>query len=99
MISRIASKLLSWRQRSIICYGEDALTWHAVSNGLPGIFRQLGDDTDPGRALVFYRPSFGRRGSALTGSLRSEFGEFDVIIGTPRAVYLVEAKWSASADR
>src|SRR5688500_220649 len=78
----------------VLGYGEDALTLHALTKGLPGVFRQLGDDTDPGKAVIFYRPSFGRRSSA--GAPRSEFGEFDAIIGTARAVYPVEAKWSAS---
>lgn len=83
---------------TILGYGEDALTLHALANGLPDIFRQLGENTDPVKALVFYRPSFGRRSSALAGSPRSEFGEFDAIIRTARAVYLVEAKWSASGE-
>ena len=83
---------------TVLGYGEDALTLHAITGGLPRVLRQLGDDTDPVKALIFYRPSFGRRSSAPTGSPRSEFGEFDAIIGTTRAVYIVEAKWSASAE-
>ncbi len=79
-------------------YGEDALTLHALTKGLARILAQLGDDSDADNALVFYRPSFGRRSSAPSGTPRSEFGEFDSIIGTRCAVYLVEAKWSASGE-
>ncbi len=83
---------------TILGYGEDALTLHAVVNGLPDIFARLGDDTDAARALVFYRPSFGRRGAPPDRPPGSQFGEFDAIIGTARAVYLVEAKRSASGE-
>jgi hypothetical protein len=41
----------------ILGYGEDPLTLNALMKGLPGIFHQLADDSDPGKALVFYRPS------------------------------------------
>lgn len=51
----------------IIAYGEDALSFHAVFVGLSGLLRQLDDDGDPSRAIVFYRPSFGRRGSVQAG--------------------------------
>ena len=83
---------------TILGYGEDALTLHALINGLPDIFTSLGDDTDPAKALVFYRPSFGRRGSPPIGPQGSQFGEFDAIIGTSRAVYVVEAKRSGSGE-
>ena len=81
---------------AILGYGEDSLTFHALTTGLPGILNQLKDDTDPNTATVFFRPSFGRRSSPKSGPMRSEFGEFDGIIGTARAVYLVEAKWPGS---
>jgi len=74
----------------ILGYGEDALTLHAVMRDLPSIFHHLGDDSDPEKALVFCRPSFGRGSSAPVGTPRSEFGECDAIIGTPRAVYVVD---------
>jgi hypothetical protein len=77
---------------TILGYGEDALTLHALTNGLPGIFARLGDGSDPAKAIIFYRPSFGRRGSASTARAASQFGEFDAIVGTSRAVYLLEAK-------
>ena len=83
----------------ILGYGEDALTLHAVSIGIGPLFRQLGDLTDPRASIRFFRPSFGRRGTGRVGAPRAEFGEFDAIIGTTRAVYLVEAKWSASSER
>ena len=83
---------------TILGYGEDALTLHALVNGLPAIFASLGDDTDAAKALVFYRPSFGRRGARSDGPPGSQFGEFDAIIGTLRAVYLVEAKRSGSGE-
>lgn len=82
----------------ILGYGEDALTLHGLTRGLASIFDQLEDDSDPGKALAFYRPSFGRRGSAPSGSPSSQFGEFDAIVGTPRAVCIVETKWAASGE-
>ena len=82
---------------TILGYGEDALTLHALVNGLPVIFARLGDDTDAAKAVVFYRPSFGRRGGTPDAP-GSQFGEFDAIIGTARAVYLVEAKRSGSGE-
>jgi hypothetical protein len=82
----------------ILGYGEDALTYHALSAGITDVFTQLKDDSDPADSIRFFRPSFGRRSSAPGGSPRSEFGEFDAIIGTPRAVYLVEAKWPSSRE-
>jgi len=79
-------------------YGEDALTLHALSTGLPGILRRLGDDSDPNSSLVFFRSSFGRRGPGPNGPESRQFGEFDAIIGTPSAVYLCKAKWKYSSD-
>jgi hypothetical protein len=76
----------------IFGYGEDALSLHALSTGFADILGQLGDDSDPARSSVFFRPSFGRKGPSM-GARSAEFGEFDAIIGTPRAVYLGEAKW------
>jgi hypothetical protein len=52
------------------------------------------EQANPNRAVVYYRPSFGRRG----GSGRSEFGEFDAIVSTERAIYLVETKWTGSTE-
>jgi len=89
----------------ILGYGEDSLSLHALSTGLADILHQLGDDSDPARSLVFFRPSFGRKGPGSSERPRrradwsaAEFGEFDAIIGTPRGVYLCEAKWKYSGD-
>ena len=82
---------------ALLGYGEDALTFHALSAGYSDLLRNLGDTARPGETIRFFRPSFGRRGSSRT-SLRSEFGEFDAIVGTTTAVYLVEAKWASSGE-
>lgn len=82
---------------TIIGYGEDALTFWALSQRMGDILRQLRDDTPPGDAVVFYRPSCGRGESGGDEALRSLFGEFDAIIGTAAGVYLVEAKWHRSS--
>jgi hypothetical protein len=84
----------------IIGYGEDALTYWAITSKLDEILRALGDKSYPSATVIIYRPSFGRRGR--TGShpdqeqLSAEFGEFDAILGTPQAVYLVESKWDSA---
>ena len=83
----------------LLGYGEDALTLHALTTGLPELFRQLGDSTDPRDSVRFFRPSFGRRSSRPGAeSARSLFGEFDGVIGSTKAVYLVEAKWAGSGE-
>ena len=46
------------------------------------------DDSHSEDCTVFYRPSFGR----------SQYGEFDTIIITPKKAYLVESKWDGSGD-
>jgi len=78
----------------VLGYGEDFLTFWAVSSNkkLSVILSRLKDDSNPEKCTIFYRPSFGRRG----GKGRSEFGEFDAIMITPKAVYLVESKWDGS---
>ncbi len=80
-----------------LSYGEDALTLWALTENLSYFLAQLNDSSDPENALVFYRPSFGRR-SGSESKPRSEFGEFDAIIGTTCAVYLIETKWSGSSE-
>ena len=72
-------------------YGEDALTYWALQTRLACILDQLNDKSSEGETIVFYRPSFGRRGCAI-------FGEFDAIIATPQAIYPIEAKWSKSSE-
>ncbi len=80
----------------IIGYGEDALTYWAITSKLDEILRALGDKSYPSATIMIYRPSFGRRGRtgfhANQEQLSAEFGEFDAILGTPQAVYLVESK-------
>jgi hypothetical protein len=75
--------------RLIIGYGEDALTYWAISLGLPKLLSCLFADEPSNLAraencLVFYRPSFGRGNG---------FGEFDAILVTPGTVFLIESKW------
>jgi hypothetical protein len=71
--------------------GEDFLTLHAIMHGLKGVLDQLGDRTDPAKAVVLFRPSFGRGGSP-------QFGEFDCIVGTTQCVYLIETKHADSSE-
>jgi Holliday junction resolvase-like predicted endonuclease len=85
----------------IIGYGEDALTYWAITSKLDEILRTLGDNSYPSATTIIYRPGFGRRGSIGTHidkeQLSAEFGEFDAILGTQQAVYLVESKWDSSS--
>ena len=53
------------------------------------ILKQFNDKTEPSDCLVFYRPSFGRRG----GPDSAQFGEFDAILASKENVYLIESKW------
>jgi hypothetical protein len=79
-------------------YGEDALTYHVLTNRLSEFLEELGDFTPSSDAIVFFRPSFGRRAAGQSGGRASPFGEFDAIVGTARAVYLIESKWSRSGE-
>jgi hypothetical protein len=74
----------------ILGQAEDALTFAAVKYCLVELLRALDDDSDADDCIVFFRPSFGR-------SRPPQFGEFDFIIGTPRAVYPGESKWPGSS--
>jgi hypothetical protein len=86
----------------VVAYGEDPLTYWALTERLSEFLCQLGDSTPPNDTTVIYRPSFGRGGAAKKdstgGSNRAEFGEFDGIVSTPQAIYLVESKWSRSPE-
>ena len=75
----------------VLGYGEDFLTFWAVTTKLRDILSQLGDNSEPRECSVFYRPSFGRAGKG-----GSTFGEFDALIVTAESVYPVEAKWDGS---
>ena len=78
-------------------YGEDALTYAALTENLEDILAEFNDATSRNDAVLFFRPSFGRRGARSTGRAAS-FGEFDGIIGTPFGTYLIESKWSRSGE-
>src|SRR6266567_1230758 len=82
----------------LLGYGEDQLTLWAVTTALPKFLTALTDNTPKPATTVFFRPSFGRNSTRAQGSLRSEFGEFDAIVVARSAAYLVEAKWSTSAE-
>jgi hypothetical protein len=87
---------------TVFGYGEDALSFWAFTGKTKDILGQLADDSSPSDVVLFYRPSFGRQGSSRVspGSTAdsSQFGEFDAILGTPRRLYLIEAKWSRSPE-
>src|SRR2546421_12810655 len=83
---------------TLLGYGEDQLTLWAVTTALSRFLAALSDDTPAAATTVLFRPSFGRNSTRARGSLRSEFGEFDAIVVTRSAAYLVEAKWSTSAE-
>lgn len=82
----------------MIGYGEDALTLRSVTERLPELLSQLGDQSDPDSALVLFRPSFGRRSGSREGGRGASFGEFDAVVATGAGVYLIEAKWSRSSE-
>jgi hypothetical protein len=63
-------------------YGEDSFTFIALNYRLDEILEKLGDKSDP--EVFFYRPSLGRG---------LNVGEFDGIISTKNAIFLIEAKW------
>lgn len=75
-------------------YGEDALTLWAVTQKLDEILASADDKSSTESAVVFFRPSFGRRG----GPISSQFGEFDFVIATPFALHLGETKWQSSPE-
>jgi hypothetical protein len=76
------------RTMPIIGYGEDGLTYWALTTRLQDILRALDDNTTAAKCTVFFRPSFGRSG----GPESAQFGEFDAILATPKAVHLIESK-------
>lgn len=80
--------------REILGYGEDALTLWVLKNRLEQILKAFNDNTNPEDCLVYYRPSFGRRG----GQNSVEFGEFDAIIASREKYYLIESKWDNHSD-
>lgn len=80
-------------------YGQDALTQWFLSEHSGQFLDAVGDGSSRDDIVVFLRPSFGRGSRArLTGAHHCTFGEFDAIVGTPSATYLIEAKWTASIE-
>jgi len=73
----------------ILGYGEHAFTFWALKKDLSQILEELNDQTEASDCLIFFRPSFGRRG----GEGRAEFGEFDAILASSQSIYLIESKW------
>jgi len=80
----------------VIGYGEDGLTYRGLTQELPDVLAALEgpEHSKPAECLLFFRPSFGRAG----GFRSSQFGEFDAILATERAVYLIETKWDGSSS-
>ena len=78
----------------VYAYGEDALTLWAIKNRVPEILGELGDETKVDNCKIFFRPSFGRGGKGT-----SNFGEFDFILLTGKAIYLGESKWDGSSEK
>jgi hypothetical protein len=74
-------------------YGEDGYSLWVLMKRFPELLKTLGDGTerDDPRIVVFYRPSFGRLSDAPDGWSK-QFGEFDLLIGTPECVYSIESK-------
>lgn len=74
----------------IYLYHEDGYTLWVLVERLPQLLSALGDTTHPNSSgiHIFYRPSFGRadHGDGI------QFGEPDLLIGTPQRVYHIECK-------
>lgn len=85
---------------TMLGYGEDALTLWVFTNQTQEFLRQVDDDTSVKDTRVHFRPSFGRGGRPADpkSKVRAEFGEFDAIVLTRQAVYLVESKWHRSGE-
>ena len=78
----------------LLGYGEDALTLWALTRQLDTILSELPGSSKAQNCEVLYRPSFGRKG----GKKGAQFGEFDFILLTERAVFLGESKWDRSPE-
>jgi len=76
----------------ILGYGEDCLTLWALKNHISDIQNTFQDKTNP--RIIFYRPSFGRRG----GDNSAIFGEFDAIFASSENIYLIESKWDNNSE-
>lgn len=78
----------------LLAYGEDGLTLWALTRRLDELLRALQDPSDSSECVVLFRPSFGRRG----GEDGPQFGEFDFIVLTEKAILLGESKWDSSSE-
>ena len=78
----------------ILGYGEDAFTLWTLKHRTADILEAFQDQTTLSNCLIFFRPSFGRRG----GEDSAEFGEFDAILASSENVYLIESKWDNLSD-
>lgn len=76
-------------------YGEDALTLWVLRHRLDAVLNVIDDGSDTDSCVLFYRPSFGRRG----GEESPQFGEFDFILLTQERLVLGESKWDRSPER
>ncbi len=81
-------------------FGANALTLSAITNRLPELLRSLEDDSNPDAAVVFFQPSFGHKGMSkkVTDLGRVDFGHFDAIVGTQKAVYLIDSLTERSPE-
>ena len=81
-------------------FGTDSLTLAAISKRLPELLRSLGDASDPETAVVIFQPSFGHKGMSkkVTDLGRVDFGHFDAIVGTQKAVYLIDSLTERSPE-
>jgi hypothetical protein len=87
------------RSPRIWSYGEDPLTLWVLSQRLGEFLARVEDGSGESDVLVLYRPSFGRGGRGRgEGEKPASFGEFDGIVATPVAVYLIESKWDGSPE-
>lgn len=76
----------------VIGYGEDALTYWALTEQIESVLTKLNDKSHQADCLLFFRPSFGRKGGPY-----ASFGEFDAILATSQSIYLIESKWDSSS--
>ena len=77
----------------IMGYGEDALTFWALTHRLSDVLRDFDIGWNEDDFRVIYRPSFGRGGRT-----KANFGEFDAIIATSQHFLPVESKWGSSSE-
>ena len=81
-------------------FGADALTLSAITNRLPELLSSLDDSSNPDEAVIFFQPNFGHKGmpKKVTDAGRVDFGHFDAIVGTAKAVYLIDSLTEKSPE-